>query len=284
MVSAALKIVVDVLVYRLRKLEMANLAAAGSIAAALRLPLVDIVARVAFLFVLNVLVYLNNDYVDVELDLKSTDKDNQKSRYLAQNLRAAYWAQWMMAGVLVAAALAYDPGLLVALVAGGGICVWYSVQLKRMPFVDIIAMMIWGVGMPLCGTPVNVTLGVCMALQLGLFSGVFETIQVMRDADEDAKDGVRTTSVVLGKPRTLMLARALMLASTAYAVLVMHPIAGVITAGALLLPFDPDRVALYWTRVKMVYGVAWLAICAFVFFEGRSAGLLASVERAATLW
>ena len=46
-----------------------------------------------------------------------------------------------------------------------------------------------------------------MALQLGLFSGVFETIQVLRDADEVAEEGVRTTAVALGKPRTLMLAR-----------------------------------------------------------------------------
>jgi hypothetical protein len=67
-------------------------------------------------------------------------------------------------------------------------------------------------------------------------------------------------------------------------VLVMHPIAGAVTAAALILPFHPDRVAVYWTRVKMVYGVAWLAICAFVFFEGETSGLLASVERAATLW
>ena len=56
----------------------------------------------------------------------------------------------------------------------------------------------------------NSALGVCMALQLGLFSGVFETIQVMRDADEDAAGGVRTTAVVLGKARTLRLARGLM--------------------------------------------------------------------------
>jgi 4-hydroxybenzoate polyprenyltransferase len=280
---SALKIVAQVVVYRLRKLEMANLAAAGSIAVALHLSLLDIAFRTAFAFFLNALVYLNNDYLDIDLDLSSADKDAHKSRFLKDNLRAALWAQWVMVGVLFAAALAYDIGLLVPLVAGGGICFWYSAQLKRRPYVDILAMMIWGVTMPMCGSPVQSALGWCMALQLGLFSNVFETIQVMRDSDEDAAEGVRTTSVVLGKPRTLLLARALMVLCSVYALLVLHPIAAAITAVALFLSFPADRIESYWTRVKLVYGIAWLAICAWVFFTGGSDGLLWSLDRTAEL-
>jgi 4-hydroxybenzoate polyprenyltransferase len=277
---SALKIVLAVVVYRLRKLEMANLAAAASIAAALHLPLVDIAFRTLFAFFLNALVYLNNDYIDIELDLNSSDKDAQKSRYLKDNLRAALGAQWVMLGILAVAAVAYDVGLLVPLVAGGGICAWYSAHLKRRPYVDIIAMMVWGVAMPLCGSPVQSVLGLCLALQLGLFSGVFETIQVMRDVDDDAQEeGVRTTAVVLGKTRTLWLARALMVLSSSYALLVLHPIAGALSAVALVLPFEADRVERYWTRVKLVYGIAWLAICAWVFFTGQSDGLLLSLDR-----
>lgn len=279
---AGIKIVFDVVVYRLRKLEMANLAAATSIAVSLHLPLLDVVYRTLFAFALNALVYLNNDYVDVDLDLSSSDKDAHKSRYLKDNLRSAFWAQWVLVGLLVVAALVYDPGLLVALVAGGGICIWYSHQLKRMPYVDILAMMVWGVGMPLSGTPITSVLGVCMALQLALFSGVFETIQVMRDADEDAAEGVRTTGVVLGKARSLMLARALMLGSSAYALLVLHPAAAAISAGALLVPFAADRVERYWTRVKMVYGIAWLFTCGYVFLEKQTRGLLLSIDLAAS--
>jgi 4-hydroxybenzoate polyprenyltransferase len=279
---SALKIVLGVVVYRLRKLEMANLAAAASIAAALHLPLLDIAFRTMFAFFLNALVYLNNDYVDIELDLNSADKDAQKSRYLKDNLRSALWAQWVMLGMLVVAAVVYDIGMLVPLVTGGGICVWYSAVLKRRPYVDILAMMGWGVAMPLCGSPVESVLGWCLALQLGLFSGVFETIQVMRDSDEDAAEGVRTTSVVLGKERTLWLARGLMVLSSVYALLVLHPIAGAISVVALLLPFRPDRVESYWTRVKLTYGIAWLAICAFVYFAGHGEGLLLSLDRAAS--
>jgi 4-hydroxybenzoate polyprenyltransferase len=140
-------------------------------------------------------------------------------------------------------------------------------------------MMVWGMMMPLCGAPLSSLLGLCLALQLGLFSGVFETIQVMRDADADAAAGVRTTGVALGRARTLWLGRALMLAASSYALLVMQPVAAGISAMALLVPSHPQRVERYWTHVKMIYGVAWLLICVWVFFHARSAGVLFSVAR-----
>ena len=271
---AAFRIVLSAVVYRLRNLEMANLAAAGSIAVALHLPWLDVVARTLFVFVLNALVYLNNDYIDVRIDLQSADKDASKARYLADNMRAALWAQLSLVGLLTVCALVYDKGLFVPLIAGGGVCWWYSAQLKHRPFLDILAMAIWGVAMPLCGSPMDSSLGIMMALQLGLFSGVFETIQVLRDADEDAAEGVRTTAVVLGKPRTLLLARVLMLACTLYAALYMQPWAAVISLVALAIPFTTENIERYWTRVKLAYGVAWLVICAWVFLYGHRAGLL----------
>ena len=275
---AGFRIVLAVVVYRLKNLEMANMAGAMSIAVALKLPLIDIVARGAFVFVLNALVYLNNDYVDIEIDLKSADKDASKARYLADNKRTALIAQWVLVALLAVFAVLYDIGLLVPLIAGGGVCWWYSAKLKHMPYADILAMIVWGVTMPLAGTPIDNMLGLAMTLQLGWFSGVFETIQVIRDADEDADEGVRTTGVVLGKKRALILAKALMLVVTAYAALYMHPFAAVITAVALVLPFIPTNIEKYWTRVKLTYGVAWLVICAWVFLYGESSGLLASIR------
>jgi 4-hydroxybenzoate polyprenyltransferase len=278
-----LRIVSGVVVFRLKKLEMANMAAALAIALSLRLGFVDVAVRLAFAFALNILVYLNNDYIDVEIDLNSTNKDAGNSSYLAQNLRAAFWAQIALLVLLCAGAAAYDPGLLFPIVAGGGICWWYSAILKRRPFVDVVSMMVWGLAMPMCGSPVERVLGWGMAIQLGLFSGVFESIQVMRDADADAEEeGVRTTAVVLGKARTLMLARALMVTCTAYAALVLSPIAAAISAAALFVPFDPNRVELYWTRVKLVYGVTWLVICATVFLMHHSAGLAWTIDATAT--
>lgn len=272
---AALRIIAGVVAYRIRKLEMANLAGAGSIAVALHLPIVDIVIRTVFAFILNALVYLNNDYIDIQIDLASADKDAEKSRYLAENKRAALLAQWTLVVVLAAISLIYDPGLFVPLIAGGGICFWYSAQLKHRPYLDILAMIIWGVTMPLCGSPLDNTVGLLMALQLGLFSGVFETIQVMRDADEDREEGVRTTGVVLGKARSLTLARVQMVLCSLYALLVLQPWAAAVSLGALIVPFSERDIERYWTRVKLVYGVAWLVICAWVFWFGARAGLLA---------
>ena len=272
---AALRIIAGVVAYRIRKLEMANLAGAGSIAVALHLPIVDIAIRTVFAFILNALVYLNNDYIDIAIDLASADKDAEKSRYLAENKRAALLAQWTLVVLLAAVALVYDPGLFVPLIAGGGICFWYSAQLKHRPYLDILAMIIWGVTMPLCGSPLDSTVGLLMALQLGLFSGVFETIQVMRDADEDREEGVRTTGVVLGKARSLTLARVQMVFCSLYALLVLQPWAAAVSVGALLVPFSEAEIERYWTRVKLVYGVAWLVICAFIWWYGERAGLLA---------
>jgi 4-hydroxybenzoate polyprenyltransferase len=107
---------------------------------------------------------------------------------------------------------------------------------------------------------------------------VFESIQVMRDADEDAEEGVRTTGVVLGKQRTLILARVLMLVCTAYAAFFMHPAAAAVSAAALFIPFTESNIERYWTRVKLVYGVSWLVICAWVWLHGESSGLLASIR------
>ena len=53
-----------------------------------------------------------------------------------------------------------------------------------------------------------------------------------------------------------------------------HPIAGALSALALVVPFSPDRVVRYWTQVKLVYGVTWLFVCGWVFFAGQSAGLV----------
>lgn len=270
---AGFRIVASAVAYRLRNLEMFNLAAAASIAVALRLSFVDLVMRTLFCFVLNALVYLNNDYVDVQIDLQSADKDNSKTRFLADNLKAALWAQWTLVALLMVFALLYDRGLFVPLILGGGVCWWYSAQLKHRPFLDVLAMMVWGATMPMCGAPLDRPLGVAMALQLGLFSGVFETIQVLRDADEDKKEGVRTTAVVLGKPRTLLLARVLMLSVSAYAVLYMQPWAAAMSLVALAIPFPQTNIERYWTRVKLVYGVSWLMICAWIFVYGFPSGL-----------
>jgi 4-hydroxybenzoate polyprenyltransferase len=276
---AAFKVVFDVFVFRLRNLEMANMASAAAIAIALALPWADVAYRAFFAFVLNALIYLNNDYNDVEIDMQSADKDAVKTRFLADHMKEALVAQWVLFAALIGMAVSRNVDLLIPMVVGGGVCIWYSMQLKHKPLWDLVAMVVWGVFMPLCGAPFNQWLGFALAIQLGLFSGVFETIQVVRDADEDAAAGVRTTGVVLGAKRALWLARGFMVTATLYALLFIHPIAAAVSAVALAVPSSKQRVERYWTRVKLIYGIAFLIMCGFAYFDGQGSGLLLSISR-----
>jgi len=281
--AAALRIVAEVVIFRVRRLEMANLAGAVSIMLVLQLPWREVLWRSAFAAMLNVLVYLNNDFHDVDLDVASPDKDTGKAVFLTQHRRAAVLAQWVLGALLSILAVATSRGLLLVLLAGFGTCFLYSSRLKHTPWLDVVAMTVWGVVMPLSGSPLDHTLGVALALQLGLFSSVFETIQVMRDHGPDARHGVRTTAVVLGVPATLRLARVLMLAVAAYGALVLHPLAGGLSLSALLVRLRPGGAERFWTHVKVAYGVSWLAACGALYVEGHSRGLWLELSRGATL-
>jgi 4-hydroxybenzoate polyprenyltransferase len=282
---AAFKIVRDVLVERLRKREMANLAGAVSIMIVLGLSGDELVVRLVFATLLNILVYLNNDFCDVEYDLYAPGKDWGKARFLRAHMGAAALAQVTLVILLTAIASVWDPGLFLALVVGGGICWAYSARLKHLPGLDIAAMVIWGLTMPLTGVPLEYVLGWWLVAQLGLFSGVFESIQVLRDRVEDRSLGVQTTAVVLGARRTLLLVRGLVLVAAGFMVAALDPWAGLLVATAALLPCrqgDGEEqaqalVSGYWDRVRLIFGLAWLAVCARIYLEGASAGLFFSL-------
>lgn len=260
-----LKIAADVAWYRLRRFEMANLGAAGVIAVALALPLGDVVVRLGFGTLLNLLVYLNNDYLDVVEDAASPTKDAQKTRYLAEHRGAALRAQLCMLGALLLIAWAWGDGLVGPLLLGGGVCWAYSAFLKHWPFADVLAMMVWGVAMPWVAVPPGNELGWGLLLQLGLFSGVFETIQVMRDHDEDRDAGVRTTAVVLGITRTRWLLRVLVLAAGLYAAVTFGWWVAALPWSVLALRIPARDLSGYWNRVRLLLGATLLIECALVY-------------------
>lgn len=280
---AALKILTDVAIFRLKKLEMANMFAAVAIMLSLRLPWDEVGVRFGFGLLLNLLAYLTNDYCDVEQDLASPNKDHAKARFLKDHLSAAMWAQIVLAVGLAGLGFLWSKGLVVALVLGAGICWIYSWKLKRLPYIDVLAMIAWGVAMPLVGFPLDRTLGWVLVLQLALFSACFESIQVIRDHDEDVRSGVRTTAVRLGIPATTFLLRLFMVATAAYAILFINRWFGLALIGALLIPFDKAKAEVYWNRVRMVMGVVWLAMLAWIFWYGSTTGLLSSIGTNDTL-
>jgi 4-hydroxybenzoate polyprenyltransferase len=279
----ALKILVDVAIFRLKKLEMANIFAAGVIMIALGLEWIDMGVRFGFGLLLNLLAYLTNDYFDVDQDLESPNKDHVKTRYLKDHMHAALGAQVGLAIFLALAALAWSPDLLAPLVFGAGICWIYSWKLKRVPYVDVFSMIVWGVAMPMVGLPVDRALGWMLVGQLALFSACFESIQVIRDHDEDLAKGVRTTAVRLGIPATRILLRAFMILSAAYAALFLHRYLGLALLACLFLPLDPRRADAYWNRQRFAMGIVWLALIGWIWWAGGADGWLLALDRGASL-
>lgn len=282
-VLAVLKIILDVARFRLARLEMANLAAAGALMLTFRLPAGELTGRVAFGLLLNLLVYLNNDFHDLGDDLASGSRDAEKTRFLRDHVGAAIVAQLVLLAALVGIALVWQTELLVALVLGGGICWAYSYKLKRVPGLDVLAMTLWGVSMPLIGFPLPLAVGWLLVVQLGLFSTLFESIQVLRDRAEDAAQDARTTAVLLGDVAMRRVIRAAHLLAAGFAALCLSPLAALVIAAGSLIPIDAD-VPRYWNRVRLLCGVAFLIECATIYLSGHTHGLWLQLSVDTRLW
>jgi len=272
-VAAALRIIVDVARFRLRRLEMANLAGAAAVGIAVGVGPGELGGRIGFGVLLNLLVYLNNDYLDVDADLSSTTRDPGMTRFLGEHRGPAVAAQIGLLGILAAIAILWRPTLLVPLIGGGGLCWAYSARLKKIAGLDVAAMIAWGVAMTLVGAPVDSPLTWVLVLQLGLFSGVFESIQVLRDRPEDIAVGVLTTAVALGEVGTSRLIRIMLLVSAAYGSLLVHPVAGALPFLALALPITRASIPAYWTRIRILLGLTFLAEIGWVTLYGHTSGL-----------
>jgi 4-hydroxybenzoate polyprenyltransferase len=270
----ALRILWDVALFRLRRLEMANLFAALAIMLALRLPWPEVALRLGFGLLLNLLAYLTNDYFDVDQDLRSPGRDPRKARFLRAHMGTAARLQWGLAALLAVVALLWSPDLLLPLALGAGVCWLYSWRLKRTPYLDVLAMITWGAAMPLVGCPLDSRLGWVLLGQLALLSACFESIQIIRDHDEDVAAGVRTTAVRLGVGPTRLLLRLLMVASAAYAAALLHRFIGPAMLLALALPLRRRLAGRYWNQVRMVMGLVWLAITGWIYWTGSPAGWL----------
>jgi len=273
MPAAALRIVSDVVAYRVRRFEMANLVATLALMVALRTGPTDFAVRTVFAVLLNVFAYLNNDYQDVGRDLAER-RELEKTRFLAEHRGTALGVQVALVAILCAIAALYDPGLFLAIALGAGLCVLYSGVLKGVPIVDVLSMAAWGIGMTEVAFPLGSALGWKLAIQLGLFSAIFETIQVVRDHDADVKNGVRTTAVLLGPERTLVLARGLVVLSCAYGALVLHRYLPLMQLVVLAVPASPAHVDRYWTSVRFVLGLSLLAMFGWVLVTGTTSAAL----------
>ncbi|MBX7079661.1 MAG: UbiA family prenyltransferase [Nannocystaceae bacterium] len=263
---AELQILLDVASYRLRRLEMANLAGALALALVLQLPLLELGVRLAFGLTLNLLVYLNNDFCDGEVDLGASGRERSKTEFLLAHRGAAVRVQLLLVAVLAIWALIHGGGLWLPLVVGGGVCWAYSAVLKRRPFVDVAAMMAWGVAMPLVGVPGDrIATVLPLLVLLGLFSGVFECVQVLRDVQTDRSREIRTTAVVLGAPATAGLARVLAAAAAVFALTAFGPLVAAPAIAAVFTPMRDRPIPAVWNRLRLLSGITFVCACYVVW-------------------
>lgn len=264
-----LQILADVASYRLRRLEMANLGGAVAIALALHLSTGEIALRLGFGLLLNLLVYLNNDYVDGDADLQAASREHDKTAFLVAHRAAALRAQLGLLAVLAVLAAWLGGGLWIPLWVGGGVCWAYSAVLKCRPVVDVLAMMVWGMAMPMVGVPPGLLENAFgLLVMLGLFSGVFESVQVLRDVDDDRARGVRTTAVAWGPAPTLLLVRGIAALATVHAWHTFGIWVALPVAIAVVWPANTDAPVALWNRMRALCGLSFVLACHVVWSGG----------------
>jgi len=262
---AALRIIAETLWYRVRRREANNFLTTLSLMAALRLSWPDILYRGGFALLLNIYVYLINDYCDVDIDIASADKDRKKTSFLKEHRVAAKAALLFLALVLGIAGILHSPVLFICFLANTVIVYSYSVWFKRMPYLDIIAMIACGVSMSLAAIPQNSVTAYKYLFVLGLICAAFEVVQVIRDEPEDRLAGIRTTAVRLGPLRARLIFVFLVLSVAAYAYFLIHSLAGLLFLLALAVPLSSKNASRAWDILRLIFGAAWLLMMVELF-------------------
>ena len=259
---APLRIIAETLWYRVRRREANNFLTTLSLMTALKLPWPDILYRGVFALLLNIYVYLINDYCDVEIDISSADKDRKKTAFLRENLKAARVALFSLAFVLGIAGILHSPVLFICFLANTVVVYSYSVRFKRMPYIDVIAMIVCGITMSLAAVPQNGVIAYKYFVVLGLICAAFEVVQVIRDEPEDRLAGICTTAVRLGQFRARLIFVFLVLSVAAYSYFLIHSRAGLLFLLALAVPFSSKNASRAWDILRLIFGAAWLLMMA----------------------
>lgn len=265
---AILRILWDSAAYRLRMREGANLATSMVLAVGMALPWTEIGSRFAYGLLLNLFIYLMNDCFDVRLDLRAPGRHAARTRFLQEH-RGAGWAAVAGLGVLLLG-LGWISGreLWVAFAASALLTAAYSAFLKRVAVLDLVV--VGGICLSLCllGFRWESAAGWWMAGLAAILCMVTQAVQVLRDHDSDGRAGIRTTAVVFGPAATAWLTRVLVLLAAAYACLFLHRWLGLLLLPAFGVHPRPDTAPRTWNLLRIVFGLAWLALVAAYRFQG----------------
>ena len=265
---APLRIIAETLWYRVRRREANNFLTTLSLMAALKLPWPDILYRGAFALLLNIYVYLINDYCDVEIDLSSADKDRKKTVYLREHRKAAKAALFFMALVLGVSGILHSALLFICFLANTAIVYSYSVRFKRMPYLDVIAMIVCGMTMSMAAIPQNSMIAYRYFGVLGLICAAFEVVQVIRDEPADRLAGICTTAVRLGQFRARLIFVFIAVSAAAYAYFLIHSLAGLLFLLAPAVPISSKNASRAWDILRLIFGTAWLLMMAELWALG----------------
>ncbi len=253
------KLLRDAIVDRLKRMEANSLVTNFLLLAAFHFPFADFAARMLVTFVLNTLVYFINDFIDVEIDLAADNKDKTKALYIQRHRKTAFALIVCLSAALILSTLFYSRSVCFGVILALWVIFLYTDYFKNMPFLDVFGCFIWGVAMAWAAIPDFSAQGVRLILLIGLFTACFEIVQCVKDYEFDKKFQLRTTPIVIGIPNAFLLLRALLVAAALYTVFVLRFKMGFL----LLLPilFRPDqRMETYWMKLRVVFGVVWLAL------------------------
>ncbi len=259
------KLLADAIIDRLKRREANSLITNFMLLLAFHFGIADIAIRMAVTFVLNVLVYFINDFIDVDIDLANPEKDHTKALYIRDHKRTAFALIVCVSAALLILTLLYSQSVCFGVILALLIIFLYTDYFKNMAYFDIIGCFVWGVSMAWPAIPDFSPQGIKLILLIGIFTASFEIVQCIKDYESDKQYDLKTTPIVIGIPKAILLARAMYVIAAAYTVFLLGEIQGVL----LLLPlfFNANqKMDSYWMKLRVVYGIVWITIMVRLFF------------------
>ena len=264
-VSVCYKLLADTAKDRILRLEANTILGNFLLLIAFHFGPLDFLIRMIVTLYINLLGYFINDYIDVEVDLASKDKDHTKALFIKQNQKTALSLIYFMCTVLIGFTFFYSASVCFAVVMLLLIVTVYTKYYKNTAFLDVLFIGLWGLALSWIAIPDFSLYGIKLILLLFIFGCCFETVQTVKDYEEDKKFGLTTTPVRIGLSNTFHLLRGLYILAAVYSVLVLREIAGLLMVLPLFFS-SSQKPGVYWTKLKIVCGIIWLTIMIRVYF------------------
>lgn len=271
------RVLYRVLIKRLCQLDMKNFFAALSIMLVLKIEFASIFFRSIFSLCLNLIVYLHNDYCDLERDFR---KDSISCSTMIINNNRILTRRLLITGfaLLFLVAILWDFMIVLAVIIGAGTCLIYSAKLKHIPILDIISIFFFGSGMTLIAVADDDYNVIFLVILLGFFASALQAIQLIDDYEQDRSNSLTTTAVFLGKTNTLWLARGWMFLTALYSVALLHRYISLLLFLSPILPLYENEVQDYRKKVILVFGLTWVGILSWLYFYDGYFGLIKIID------